>query len=92
MNESQGGVNRVLKMFFGVFMVLVYLGMAVLMALNYFNLPEVPRWIFAVVLFAYGIYRGYREVTGEHTYGMRRMDDDSQYTTYSSSDAKEEDQ
>ena len=80
----QSSVNQVLKMIFGIFMVLVYLGMAVLMAINYFNMNGV-RWLFAVVFAAYGLYRGYREITGEHTYGMRRYDDpddEDRYTTY----------
>ena len=73
-------------MFFGVFMVFFYLGVAVLMAINYFGFPRYLSWFFAVAFAAYGIYRGYREVNGEHTYGMRRIDDDTdanQYTTYS---------
>ena len=80
MNNNQTGMNRTVKMFFGIFMVVVYLGMAALMAVNYFDwsnalLWKVIRWFFAVVLAAYGLYRGYRELTGEHTYGMRRYDD-----------------
>ena len=68
-------------MFFGFFMVLIYLGMAALLAVNFFNWSNAPlwrgaRWLMVVVLAAYGIYRGYREVKGEHTYGMRRYDDD----------------
>jgi len=89
MDNRQSGINQVLKMFFGIFMVLVYLGVGVLMAINFFDWPNVPlwnavRWVFAAVLCAYGIYRGYRELHGEHTYGMRRYDEDeeSQYTTY----------
>ena len=93
MNKGQTGMNQGVKMFFGFFMVLVYIGMAALMAVNFFDFPNTPtwtalRWFFAVILFAYGIYRGYREVNGEHTYGMRRYDDpeeDSGYTTYSKS-------
>lgn len=80
MSKSPMGIYRGLKMFFGIFMVLVYLGMAVLMAMNYFGFINTPlwnavRWLFAAVLAAYGIYRGYREVTGDHTYGMRRYDE-----------------
>ena len=80
MNNNQTGINRIVKMFFGIFMVFVYLGMAVLMAINYFDWSNaIPwkaiRWFFAVVLASYGLYRGYRELTGEHTYGMRRYDD-----------------
>ena len=81
MNKNQTGMNRVVKMFFGIFMVFVYLGMAVLMAVNFFDWSNAPlwkgvRWFFAIVFAAYGIYRGYRELTGEHTYGMRRYDDE----------------
>ena len=81
MNKSQTGMNRVVKMFFGIFMVFVYLGMAALMAVNFFDWSNASlwkgvRWFFAIVFAAYGIYRGYRELTGEHTYGMRRYDDE----------------
>jgi hypothetical protein len=75
-------------MFFGIFMVFVYLGMAVLMAINFFNFLNTPlwtaaRWFFAVMLALYGFYRLYREIKGEHTYGMRVYDeDDSEYSTY----------
>ena len=75
-------------MLFGIFMVLVYLGMAVLMAINFFDWSNTPlwnavRWFFVVLFAAYGIYRGYREVKGEHTYGMRVQDDqEEEYSTY----------
>ena len=71
-----------MKMFFGIFMVLVYLGMAALMVINFFGLPKYLSWFFAAVFAAYGLYRGYREVTGDHSYGMRRYDDEQQYMTY----------
>ena len=74
-----------LGMFFGIFMVLFYLGVAVLMAINLFGLPRYLSWFFAVAFAAYGLFRGYREVKGEHSYGMRRYDDEEeeQYMTYS---------
>ncbi len=84
----QTSFNQAVKMFFGIFMVLVYLGMAVMMAINVFDWSNSPawlaiRWFFAVILAAYGIYRGYRELTGRHTYGMRQYDeDDVQYSHY----------
>ena len=79
------GMVDLLKMFFGIFMVLFYLGVAVLLAKNFFGLPRYLSWFFAVVFGAYGLYRGYRELKGEHTYGMRRYDndDEEQYTSYS---------
>ena len=83
MNKSQTGMNRGLKMFFGIFMVFVYLGMAALMAMNYFDWSNTPlwkgvRWLFAIIFAAYGVYRGYREIKEEHTYGMRRYDQDEE--------------
>ncbi len=78
-----------MKMVFGIFMVLVYLGMAGLLAVNFFDWSLTPlwnavRWFFVVIFAAYGIYRGYRELKGEHTYGMRVYDDNDQekYSTY----------
>lgn len=89
MNKRQMSMNQVVKMAFGIFMVFVYLAVAVLMALNVFNWSVTPlwtavRWFFAIVLGLYGIYRGYRELKGEHTYGMRVLDDDSEDNSYGS--------
>ena len=87
------------KMFFGFFMVLVYLGVAVALALNLLDWSNTPmwntiRWIFAVVFGLYGIYRGYREIKGEHTYGMRITDDEDsgRYSSYDKSDYKNEEE
>lgn len=98
MNMRQSGFNQSVKMFFGIFMVFVYLGMAVLLAMNLFDWSRTPlwdavRWLFVVVFAAYGIYRGYRELKGDHTYGMRTYDDDDQdpgYTTYADRLKKQE--
>jgi hypothetical protein len=80
-NKPSTGFDQKVKMFFGIFMVLVYLGMGALMAMNFFDWSRTPlwdtvRWLFAVLFAAYGIYRGYREIKGEHTYGMRLNDRD----------------
>lgn len=86
MNNKQTGLVQGMKMGFGIFMVLFYLGVAAMMAINFFGLPKYLSWFFAVVFAAYGIYRGYREITGEHTYGMRTYEDDQdedRYTSYS---------
>ena len=90
MSKRQPDFNQVVKMFFGIFMVLVYLAMGVMMALNVFDWANTPawnaiRWGFAILFAAYGVYRGYRELTGRHTYGMRQYDEDNVgYTTYRS--------
>lgn len=87
MTKQQTGIVQRLKMFFGLFMVMVYVGVAVALALNLLEWPRTAlwntaRWVFAVVFGAYGIYRGYREINGEHTYGMRVTDDDQHYSFY----------
>ena len=90
MSNSQSKIVQSMKLFFGMFMVLVYLGMAWLLLLNIFDWNETPLWnavryFFALVFGAYGIYRGYREFRGQHTYGMRQYDDSDEepgYTTY----------
>ena len=97
MNKRQTSINQGLKMFFGIFMVFVYLGMAFLMAINFFNFVNTPlwtavRWFFAVILALYGIYRFYREIKGEHTYGMRvyeEEEDDNEFSTYADAYKKE---
>ncbi len=63
------GIVNALRVFFGAFMIVVYLGMSVLFMLNFFNFSTTPtwtlaRWVFAVILGVYGIYRGYRQVKG----------------------------
>ena len=85
MSNKKISIMQVLKLFFGIFMVFFYLGVAVLLAKNFFGFPKYLSWFFAVAFGAYGLYRGYRELKGEHTYGMRRNDneEDRQYTSYS---------
>lgn len=90
MSKRKIGVNQGLMLFFSIFMVLFYLFVAVLMAINFFKFSNTPlwtglRWFFAVMLALYGIYRGYREFKGEHTYGMRVDDEpeEEEYMTYS---------
>lgn len=71
------GILKALRLFFGSFMVIVYLGMAVLFAVNFFHFDNTPlwtmaRWIFALILGAYGIYRGYRHIKGVDYYRAGR--------------------
>ncbi len=56
-------------MVFGVFMICVYLGMAYLLAINFFDWTNsrgwtIVRWAMAVVFAAYGFYRCYRQIKG----------------------------
>lgn len=55
------GNNDNWKLIFGIFMVLIYLGMAaILVFTNVFNIPDTYRIIIGVLFFLYGLFRGYR--------------------------------
>lgn len=98
MSKRQISMVQAIKMLFGIFMVLFYLAVAAAMALNLFQWTDTPlwkgvRWFLAVLFGLYGFYRGYREVKGEHTYGMRTYDDQDdgdQYLTYAERLKKQE--
>lgn len=49
------------KFLFGIFMVIIYLGMASLLVFsNMFDIREPFRIIIGILFFLYGIFRGYR--------------------------------
>lgn len=78
-----------LRVCFGAFMVFVYVGMAVLLAINFFNWDDTSvmrwaRWGMAAVFAAYGIYRGYRQATGQDYYRVRDLEE--RYGTYADLD------
>ena len=49
---------------FGIFMIIIYIGMAVLLFINYFGWTEYAwiRYFIGVVLVLYGIFRAYRYI------------------------------
>ena len=56
--------RQILGLAFGIFMVFVYVGMGILLMLNFFQWYGSiawTRWIVGVVLVIYGFYRGWRE-------------------------------
>jgi len=68
-------------------MVLVYLGMAYLLAVNFFDWATTPamnafRWGAAAIFAAYGLYRGYRQVSGKDYYRLQRTDNEDDGATY----------
>lgn len=70
-------VLRVVRVFFGMFMICVYMGMAALMAMNVFDWDNTlfwrsARWMMAVVFGLYGIYRAYRLIKGIDYYHHER--------------------
>ncbi len=72
-------IFKTLRIFFGVFMILVYLGMAYLLYINFFDWNTEPwltlRYVFAAILAIYGVYRCYRQVKGTDYYRLRDMEE-----------------
>lgn len=64
-NNNSSSTPHTLKVIFGIFMILIYLGMGVLFMLNFFswssNLTWV-RWAIGILLVIYGFWRAYRQV------------------------------
>lgn len=56
--------QRAVAIGFGIFMVIVYVGVGILFLINFFKWDDsftVMRYILGIVLIIYGIYRCYRE-------------------------------
>ena len=80
MQVAGSNIFRALRLFFGIFMICVYLGMAALMVVNFFQWSSALtwfRWPLATVFALYGIYRCYRQVKGIDYYRVRKSDADA---------------
>lgn len=59
--------NTIMRTIFGIIMVIVYVGMGVLLLINFFNWGgdwAWTRYVVGVVLIIYGLWRAYRQVKG----------------------------
>jgi hypothetical protein len=59
--------NKVMRAIFGIIMIIVYVGMGVLLLINFFGWNgdwAWTRYVVGVVLVIYGIWRAYRQVKG----------------------------
>jgi cytochrome c biogenesis protein CcdA len=68
-DEREQMHSKPIRIAFGIFMVIVYIGMGILCLTNWFNYPEtqawtIGRWIVGAVLVIYGIWRAYRQYAG----------------------------
>ncbi|MCC8037494.1 MAG: hypothetical protein LUC85_05840 [Bacteroidales bacterium] len=62
--SSMGGVARTI---FGIIMIAIYVGMGVLMIINFFQWNpqwDWARWLLAAVFIVYGVWRAYRQFAG----------------------------
>lgn len=77
-------IFRIIRIFFGIFMIFVYFTMAYLLFINYFKSYFIIwntepwltlRYVFAIILALYGIYRCYRQIKGTDYYRLRDLEE-----------------
>lgn len=56
--------NRVIRIVFGIIMIAVYLGMGILMLMNYFEIRQIIAQLLGALFIVYGIFRAYRQIKG----------------------------
>lgn len=65
-NNNKG--TNLFRAIFGIFMIIIYVGMGVLLLCNFFNWEtgawDWLRWTGGVLLIVYGIWRAYRQFAG----------------------------
>ena len=76
-------LTRTLRLIFGIFMIIIYLGMAYLLIVNFFDWSETMTWNIvrygmATIFGLYGIYRAYRQITGIDYYRNRQLEKEQQ--------------
>lgn len=68
--RENGGVekgNMIMRGIFGIIMIIVYIGMGVLLLINFFGMDgdwAWTRYVVGVVLIIYGLWRSYRQIKG----------------------------
>jgi len=64
---EENKANSIMRAIFGIIMVIVYVGMGVLLLINFFNWDgdwAWTRYVVGCVLVIYGFWRAYRQVKG----------------------------
>ena len=77
---SNNIVMKTLRVGFGIFMVLLYLGVACLLFMNFFDWADTPTWkmtryTMASIFAVYGVYRCYRQVKGIDYYRLNNLEE-----------------
>ncbi|MCM1504019.1 MAG: hypothetical protein NC127_02355 [Muribaculum sp.] len=66
--KKNGGTPQTVRNIFGVFMILIYVGMGVLFLIDFFGWSEASwgwlRYVVGIALIVYGLWRGYRQFAG----------------------------
>ena len=66
-DDTGSKANRIMRSICGIIMIVIYVGMGVLLLINYFNWGgdwAWTRYVVGVVLIIYGFWRAYRQVSG----------------------------
>lgn len=61
------GANKMMRSIFGIIMIIIYVGMGVLLLINFFGWTADWAWtryIVGIVLIIYGFWRAFRQVKG----------------------------
>lgn len=64
---ASGGANSVMRTIFGIIMIIVYVGMGILLLINFFDWGgdwAWTRYVVGSVLVVYGFWRAYRQIKG----------------------------
>lgn len=68
-NNRESMIPSTMRIVFGVIMIIVYVGMGVLLLINFFDWGDTPvwtwfRWVGGILLILYGIWRAIRQFWG----------------------------
>lgn len=65
--QGENKTNSIMRAIFGIIMIIIYVGMGVLLLINFFGWDADWNWtrfIVGPVLIIYGLWRAYRQVKG----------------------------
>lgn len=65
--NSATGTPQLMRNIFGIIMIIVYIGMGILLFINFFQFDASftwVRWVMGSLFIIYGIWRGYRQAKG----------------------------
>lgn len=68
-DENRSPFPSILRAVFGIFMIIIYVGVGVLLLLNFFQWTDegawrILRWVGGILLIIYGFWRAYRQFKG----------------------------
>ena len=67
-DENKSNGSKIARTIFGIFMIIIYVGMGVLLLCNFFQWEtgslDWLRWTGGVLLILYGVWRAYRQFAG----------------------------